>query len=208
MVPFACLVNHSPWPHVVRYGKLNTETSMLDFPAFRPCQEGDQVYISYGPVPNLKLITYYGFAIEGNPHDIVPLTLTVPAMKHARAQRVEGILEQLGIGLEHNLRSGPLATKLIACMRIIASTDDELQAVENSSTNPLRGPISEENEIHAKSILKNALVSLLQTINASIANFDEKSKLIPSGWQLSASFCDVYLKNQRSILQTSLQHCK
>lgn len=36
-----------------------------------------QVYISYGPVPNLKLLCYYGFVIPNNPHDLVPLELEV-----------------------------------------------------------------------------------------------------------------------------------
>ena len=77
MVPFACHVNHSPWPHVVRYGRVDPESQTLDFPAFRPCPAGAQVFISYGPVPNLKLLAYYGFVIENNPHDLVTLTLEV-----------------------------------------------------------------------------------------------------------------------------------
>lgn len=77
MVPFACHVNHSPWPHCVRYGRINPSTCTLDYPAFRPCPKGAQTFISYGPVPNLKLLSYYGFALAENPHDQVPLTLEV-----------------------------------------------------------------------------------------------------------------------------------
>ena len=77
MVPFACHVNHSPRPHCVRYGRLNPRTQTLDYPAFRPCSKGQQVYISYGPVPNLKLMCYYGFAVPCNPHDLVMLQLEV-----------------------------------------------------------------------------------------------------------------------------------
>lgn len=36
-----------------------------------------QVFISYGPVPNLKLLCYYGFVVPHNPHDLVPLQLEV-----------------------------------------------------------------------------------------------------------------------------------
>ena len=77
MVPFACHVNHSPRPHCVRYGRLTPRTQTLDYPAFRPCSKGQQVYISYGPVPNLKLICFYGFAVPSNPHDLVMLQLEV-----------------------------------------------------------------------------------------------------------------------------------
>ena len=33
-----------------------------------------QVFISYGPHANLKLFNEYGFAIQGNPHDSLPLS--------------------------------------------------------------------------------------------------------------------------------------
>ena len=61
----------------VRYGRLNPATRSLDFPAFRPVEEGEQVFISYGPCPNLKLLAYYGFSLAENPHDLVLLQLEV-----------------------------------------------------------------------------------------------------------------------------------
>ncbi len=77
MAPFACHLNHSPWPHVVRYGVLDAATDALRFPAFRPVEAGEQAFISYGPVPNLKLLVYYGFALDDNPHEVVPIALEV-----------------------------------------------------------------------------------------------------------------------------------
>ena len=35
LVPVACLMNHSPWPHIVRYGHVNPVSGRLDFPLFR-----------------------------------------------------------------------------------------------------------------------------------------------------------------------------
>jgi hypothetical protein len=35
LVPVACLMNHSPWPHVVRYGHINPHSGRLEFPLFR-----------------------------------------------------------------------------------------------------------------------------------------------------------------------------
>lgn len=35
LVPMACLMNHSPWPHVVRYGRIDPHSRRLEFPLFR-----------------------------------------------------------------------------------------------------------------------------------------------------------------------------
>ncbi len=35
LVPLACLMNHSPWPHVIRYGQIDPGSRRLKFPVFR-----------------------------------------------------------------------------------------------------------------------------------------------------------------------------
>ena len=45
--------------------------------AFRPCPSGRQVFLSYGPLPNAKLLLFYGFAMDGNPFDTVALPAEV-----------------------------------------------------------------------------------------------------------------------------------
>ena len=35
LVPVACLMNHSPWPHVIRYGQIEPGSRRLNFPVFR-----------------------------------------------------------------------------------------------------------------------------------------------------------------------------
>jgi histone-lysine N-methyltransferase SETD3 len=71
-----------PRPH--RYGRVTRDPGdpalrTLRFPAFRPAAPGGQAFISYGPVPNLKLLCFYGFAVAGNPHDLFLLRLEVGA---------------------------------------------------------------------------------------------------------------------------------
>jgi len=33
-----------------------------------------QVFLSYGPLPNLRALLFYGFALRDNPHDTLALT--------------------------------------------------------------------------------------------------------------------------------------
>ncbi len=37
---------------------------------------GEQLLLSYGALPNSKLLTFYGFACKGNPYNELSLTLT------------------------------------------------------------------------------------------------------------------------------------
>ena len=42
---------------------------------FRPAAAGQEVTLSYGPLPNAKLLLFYGFTVQNNPFDsaVVPL---------------------------------------------------------------------------------------------------------------------------------------
>ncbi|KAL6770518.1 hypothetical protein ACKKBF_B31570 [Auxenochlorella protothecoides x Auxenochlorella symbiontica] len=165
MVPFACHVNHSPAPHVVRYGRLS-EAGMLNFPAFRPCKEGEQVFISYGPVPNLKLLCYYGFVIADNPHDVVPLTLELPAEEDAALHaRRTAVWERLGLATEHNLSAARLSPQLLAALRVAVATAEELAGMETGD-DPGRAPLNPENEAQALRTLDVALAELLDPLEA------------------------------------------
>ena len=63
-------------PCLLRLGSMLSRTAELPCQHAAPCSLA-QVYISYGPVPNLKLLCYYGFVVPHNPHDLVPLLLEV-----------------------------------------------------------------------------------------------------------------------------------
>ncbi|KAL4860156.1 Histone-lysine N-methyltransferase setd3 [Chlorella vulgaris] len=170
MVPFACHVNHSPWPHCVRYGRLNPTTRTLDFPAFRPCTKGQQaspewwlcVFISYGPVPNLKLLCYYGFCVPSNPHDLVPLQLEPP--EGPLQEQQAAVLEAKGLGLEHSLQDGPLSRQLLGCLRVVVATAEELESMRKGTLDPVAGPIAAENEEQALHTLQTALLGLLEPL--------------------------------------------
>ena len=41
----------------------------------RSCVKGEQVFLSYGPLPNLKLLLFYAFVLQDNPQDVASFTL-------------------------------------------------------------------------------------------------------------------------------------
>ena len=209
MVPFACLVNHSPWPHCVRYGRLDVEADALRFPAFRPCPAGSQVFISYGPVPNVKLITYYGFAVNDNPHDIVPLTLELP--DGCSMPDVQAVMAKYGVTLDHNLRrrrktDSPMSRKLLGTMRVLVATEEELQAMLSGQKNPMR-VVGAENEARAATTLRAALTGVLSAAEGAVARCREQAGRVPEGWALGARMCECYLEGQLLVLQDAVRFC-
>lgn len=221
MVPFACHVNHSPWPHVVRYGRLNPATNTLDYPAFRPCAKGEQVFISYGPVPNMKLLAYYGFAIPQNPHDLVPLQLEPPESGLTAQQ--EAAMKAHSIGMEHSLRDGPFAVQLLACLRIVVATPEEINAVLAGKVDPVKGPLSPACEAQALDTLAVVIQGLIGPVEEGLAKFEERKKVgngvdkveeeslnengFDTEWKASLEFCRVYMEGQRDILERALKEC-
>jgi hypothetical protein len=61
-------------PHILKYGRVDEATKSLKFPLSRPCDAGEQCFLSYGKHPGSHLITFYGFLPRGdNPYDVIPL---------------------------------------------------------------------------------------------------------------------------------------
>ncbi|CAK9169427.1 unnamed protein product [Ilex paraguariensis] len=78
LIPVAGFLNHSICPHIMHYGKVDSTTNSLNFPLSRPCNAGEQCFLSYGNFSSSHLVNFYGFLPQGdNPYDIIPLDLDV-----------------------------------------------------------------------------------------------------------------------------------
>ncbi|WOL19036.1 hypothetical protein Cni_G27833 [Canna indica] len=82
LVPVAGFLNHSLCPHILHYGRVDPATKSLKFPLSRPCEKGNQCYLSYGSFPGSHFLTFYGFLPKGdNPYDVIPLDIDFPDME-------------------------------------------------------------------------------------------------------------------------------
>jgi len=96
MVPYADLINHSPYSNAYLDGRLSGDwlfksggEEVILF-ADRGYRQYEQIYISYGPKSNADLLLLYGFALERNPFNSVDVTVSIePRTKEA--------LEKLGM---------------------------------------------------------------------------------------------------------------
>ncbi|KAG6520126.1 hypothetical protein ZIOFF_017158 [Zingiber officinale] len=61
-------------PHILHYGRVDPVTKTLKFPVSRPCEKGNQCYLSYGSLPSSHFLMFYGFLPKGdNFYDVIPL---------------------------------------------------------------------------------------------------------------------------------------
>ncbi|CAI9098515.1 OLC1v1035179C1 [Oldenlandia corymbosa var. corymbosa] len=78
LVPIAGFLNHSTCPHILHYGKTDPVTKSVKFPLSRPCNAGDQCFLSYGNFSSSHLLTFYGFMPkQENPYDVIPLDFDI-----------------------------------------------------------------------------------------------------------------------------------
>lgn len=58
----------------MHYGKVDSKTNSLKFCVSKPCNMGEQCYLSYGNFSSSHLVTFYGFIPQGdNLYDTIPL---------------------------------------------------------------------------------------------------------------------------------------
>ncbi|EFJ49666.1 hypothetical protein VOLCADRAFT_120737 [Volvox carteri f. nagariensis] len=164
LAPYLGLMNHHPLPHVVHFSKVDPETGCLRVRAFRPCEAGNQLFLSYGPYSNAKLLLFYGFAVRDNPADEVELVLQVPPGAAATDRRA---LLAAGLSLEHRLRAGGrLAPPLLSCARLLAAPPPLLKQWRRMPPAEVKAavaaPIDAESEAVAMGLLGDAIEALLR----------------------------------------------
>uniref|UniRef100_A0A7S0UNM8 SET domain-containing protein n=1 Tax=Polytomella parva TaxID=51329 RepID=A0A7S0UNM8_9CHLO len=160
------LANHSAGPHVVHFSAVDPVTRRLRLRCFRPIAEGEQVCISYGPLPNSRLLLFYGFAIKDNPFDEHEIRIQMPKTDPLLEKKKDVLRRAKMTEEKHLVRpQGPLAAGMVAAARVMAASGDELQQLKRIPNAALQGKIqkqlSYENERAALTFLKERVSEAL-----------------------------------------------
>ena len=157
--PVALLCNHTLWPHVVRYSRLRG--GALHLPVARRVRAGEEVFVSYGAKSNAELLLFYGFAVENNPYDDVPMSLELPAGEVAEVTAARSAaLARAGLTLTpHAVRAGPLPLPLVGALRVLTA---DPAALGTFTADPRIAPVSSEGEAAAAAALCGALAAMLE----------------------------------------------
>ena len=123
-----------------------------------------------------------------------------------------------------------LLLQLLACLRVIVATEEELQLVLGGTADPLTGRLNAENEEQTLQTLQSALEGMMEELRqnplllegddgldgaaAEAANEADEAAAehdcngCDADWRMSRRFCLVYLQGQRHILQRGLRECE
>jgi len=110
MVPYADLINHSPFSQAYIDARasgdwlVKTGEEEIILFADRGYRRMEQIYISYGPKSNADLLLLYGFAVERNPFNSVDVTVGI-------APRTESFVKE--IAEDDTMEVDPLAEEKV-----------------------------------------------------------------------------------------------
>jgi len=200
LLPQALLLNHGLSPHVVRFSTPDAD-GVLRLRALRRCAAGRQVFLSYGPLPNAQLLLFYGFALAGNPYDVVSLTFELPDEDDAGGVR-ERLLQRWGLGVEHSLRLAgtALPSRLLGALRVLTASPEELEACAHD---PRCAPLSAENEWTVLSTVQQTV----EALRDALPPVPEPRADDPDDVATALRHCATFLQAQHDILNAAAQQC-
>lgn len=177
--------------------------------------------------------------IPNNPHDVFSLRLELPNSvddDNSLQTKKQKVLDKLHLGLDHSLQRGPFAVTLLATLRVIVATKEELYMMETDDVDVVKKAVSIDNEGQALQVLKAALMNVSEQIPTESAlqaqyegysvdgddseaqvgveggekerGKEDKKKIVVGGeWEDSLECCFEYVAGQRGILQYALHEC-
>jgi hypothetical protein len=165
---------------------------------------GEQVFFSYGPHDNIKLMIEYGFVVENNPHDVVLLdehlkTWLDEVIKIAPSAKVKSLQRNLAIvkdkelsgGYSISLDEGPSWRLLTAFRIILMNYEEYMEAKENKTFNSGH-KLSDRNE--------NAIHVLIQELLKQYKRELESVKLDDSTYR--RHMISTVVRGQASIIKS------
>eukprot|EP00300_Choanocystis_sp_HF-7_P039290 c5756_g1_i1.p1 GENE.c5756_g1_i1~~c5756_g1_i1.p1 ORF type:complete len:422 (+),score=67.56 c5756_g1_i1:35-1267(+) len=121
---------------------------------------GEQLFIGYGPVPNSKLLRFYGFVLEGNPFDGVEVQLAIAETAPLYREKVKAYAAAgINLAVPFLLTSfEPLPPRLLTAVRIQRADESERALLPLAVQG---GGISPSNERIMREALEEALRAML-----------------------------------------------
>lgn len=209
LAPFADMANHRTYGSAgvnlrargFRMADRPDELGMeLYVSSLEPVKPGAEMCISYGALSSGQLLTHYGFVLQGNPADCLPISLDFPEGDSVRVHTKKQILMNVDpkgvLSLHHELTDRePLPGGLLASTRLLLMDEAEIEPV-TMHTN-FGEVISRKIEDKVKSQLGSLFQNMLDEY-AEPADVDELEK---DSLELQ---CALYMSITTGIIRKAL----
>ncbi|EGC36043.1 hypothetical protein DICPUDRAFT_32466 [Dictyostelium purpureum] len=184
LVPLADLFNHTS--NVETEALFNDELNCYQVKTKTPFSKGSQVFISYGKHSNFTLMNYYGFIIENNDQDSIPLLqsncipteFAVPPTSSDEAKLYEkkiGILNNYGLSIYSDGKflvmqdeKLPFSWNYLTVLKVLYMTKEEINNQLELNLFHYDEPISKNNE--------NLVLSFLENLTENQLSFFKNTK--------------------------------
>ncbi len=165
---------------------------------------GTELKISYGAFANGQLLMHYGFALENNPADTLPITLSVPDNDSVHVQTKKLILLNLDntglLSFNHDLSAEkPMPLGLLATTRLLVMEEEELAPVTIRNAN-FGEQISDTNELAAREQLRQIFLNMLDDYPT-----DAELQSSRKGGNRLHAYCAIYVKSMTGIIGKAIE---
>lgn len=204
LVPVAGLLNHSVYPHITHYSKVDAEDAALILRSARPCKAGYQCFLNYGTFPNSHFLMFYGFTLgQENVFDVIPIDLDLSDAPY----QLE-LIERWNLGVSHMVRghqfssgkqsSCGVPSQLLSTLRIAFMDEDEARSL---SSDPQLIKVSFESEAKGYEILLSILSGMVDSLGEHASNEDAEQDT----WDVRLA--TTFKNQQRQLLCSACECC-
>ncbi|PHH74478.1 hypothetical protein CDD80_3058 [Ophiocordyceps camponoti-rufipedis] len=155
------------------YDPTSGDVSVL---ASKDYKVGDQIFISYGSVPNNRLLRLYGFVLPENPYDSYDLVLQTSPMAPLYEQK-ERLWALAGLGSTCTISltvKVPLPISVLRYLRIQRLDESNMTDMTLQLVNGTDGKVSDENETQVLQFLVDSIDTLLQSFAIPLEKLEAK----------------------------------
>ncbi len=174
-VPVVDMMNHEN--DLETWWEIDDENQLWVLQTNRDIKKGDEIVINYGDMPNVRLLKWFGFALDDNKYDAYFYRLPLPEQDPQYAEKLP-IMERIGWDWVEVTKEGA-SPELLSLARIITLEPSEFDWTPKISQKaPPHIRISCSNERKALSFLLRESEKLLAEFSTTI---EEDERLIRSG---------------------------
>lgn len=214
LAPYADMVNHAMHGSDgvnlrVRASPGSTDVMNLELVTCSTVRPGDELCISYGPLPNSQLLLHYGFTMRDNVYDSLPLTFSLPDGDSAHVQAKKLILFNLDsaelLSLSHELTiADPLPIGLVASARLLVMDEVDIEPITIHNADFSKN-VSDANEAAVEMQLTNLFHKMLDGYVTH--NIMHNMYPVDRNSNRYQRYCAIYIESMTTIIKRAYLRC-